>query len=319
MSPLIPWIPEPKFWENRNNETENKVNEEVNYVDFKDQLSELNKTLYWNVNNNENHKGDNIDKDISLKEKNNDYIEKVTWYSEEEYEEQITNPEKINENKQKALDFFYSPDKITTIINNNSKESAFTPEEKLEKFNSDEYQEDLNKVMWNFVVDIKSFSVENADRSKQEAIRINKALTLAFNKQIEIERKWKINYSEKQVEDLIVDLKWWDAFDKLDIFEEIKDVIDGAEWRVWKKQESSFTSWIESREKKNISLEDKFNTFKWELENSIKEKDNEILKQLLEVANELLIEAKEFWDVFIAAEVDILKENIQEILSEQTV
>lgn len=85
---------------------------------------------------------------------------------------------------------------------------------------------------------------------------------------------------------------------------------------IWKslKSYNNNVNWLENQK---LTLNEKFVDFKENLKKSKEGKEKEILKDLLIIANDLIDEAEESWDIFIASELDLLKDELKEELWEQ--
>ncbi len=275
---------EPQLWERENTEQENAEYNKPLKTSLDDQKKELMVSLYW------------------WKTEQADNTTETTEQVDEDREA----------NKQRAEQLFYNPETIESII----KSSVSEPKEqevRLERFNSDSYQEDLEIIMWNFSTQVEGASLSEIYEKwgAWASFEVNEALNVAFKMQIEVVLDWKMNYSREQVDKLLVDLSLWDPFEKLDIFEEIKSIVNQKEWAWWRKQDMAFRkmkAWVEAKAE---ALEQKFNDWQMELEIAKQEWNQEQIQQLLTQGEDLKQEAENSGDVFIAWEIDKLTDNIK--------
>lgn len=249
----------------------------------------------------------------------NSRYEANTWYTNTEVQDKLTNKAEREKNKDKALKLFYNKWDIKWIIEWTNSDPKIASE-KLERFNSDAYQEDLQIIMWNFVTNVEWETLKEVFKDwewAEDSARILESLNLAFEMQIVKLTEWKANYNIETVEDLVLELREWDPFEKLEKFEQIKSLVNTSEWTKGKKSNEFFQNIQTWREEKEKSLEERFNNLKEQVENAKKLKNEK--KENLEIEKEiesLIIDNNEA-EVIPAGDLDILLKEIQEILWEQ--
>ncbi len=246
----------------------------------------------------------------------NSRYEANTWLTQEEVQEKLTDDTEREKNKDKALKLFYNEWSIKGIIKWTS--TSEDAQKKLEKFNSEDYQEDLQKIMWNFVTDVEWETLVDVFRDwewSEDSGKILESLNLAFEMQINKVTEWKANYDTEIVDDLITELRDWDPFEKLDIFEKIKSLVNTWEWKNSEKSSKVGKKINEWREKEKVSLEKRFDDFIKQVQLSQKTWDKEKAKDLLIEGDKLIDEADKWWDVYnIIWEIDIMMHDLRDVI-----
>lgn len=244
-------------------------------------------------------------------------VEKITGFSKEEVQEKISHSESREVNKKKALQLFYNKDTIKSIVQKTTPE-AKEVEEKMEKFNSDTYQADLNDIMGNFVTNVEGESLESVYKNggREESLRLNDGLTLAFETQVDKILEGKMNYKQETVDKHRRDMKEADPYEKLELFEKIKKEVNIQEAK-WKRIDERFKKWNEQREAQNHSLEEKFWEYKQAAQKAIEEKNKQHMESLVEDWESLKQEADTAWDIFVWWDIDKIQEDLHSAIEAQ--
>jgi hypothetical protein len=278
MNPLIAWVKEPQLWDK---EKQEKANTEYNTPPT-----------------------------VTLHDLKQDALKNLYWWKKETIPEITEQIEDKEANKQRAEQLFYNPETIEKIIKSGVSDNK-EQEARLEKFNSPEYQEDLEIIMWNFSTDIEWWSLAEIFEKwwAEDSFTINEALNIAFKMEIEVVLDGKANYSTETINRLITSLELWDPFKKLDIFEEIKGFVNTKE-ATWKKQDIAFRDMKKWSEAQELSLEQQFENLKEKVQKVQQEWNKEKLIELQEDLKILKEEAISSGDVFVAGDIDKLNQKI---------
>lgn len=167
----------------------------------------------------------------------------------------------------------------------------------------------IEKLGWNYFPIWKEWTKENK----------NDAQNLAFKRTLNQLMEWK-NFKRPETFEQMKDIVKNPELDFLTRFQELCKIdilINNDQSFSSEKQKKSYENWEEVTDKANLSLDKKIAQFKQIVETSIKNKDYEKLKALLQEGKELKKETENQWEVFEWWDIDKLLSEIQETQKEE--
>lgn len=222
-------------------------------------------------------------------------------------------PETQEKNKKRWKELFYKKDQIADYIHESSPDDV---EQNLALFESESWQEALDKVLCGFELDTpwesleEIFDVENVDLRDERARCVDQALNSAFVCQAEREQEWKKNTSKEVIQGLVSQMKEWNPFQKLQFFMEIIGLLNTTEWSRWNRQKKLYEQFQERKEEYAQKLEKEFDDTQAKLlaarDSWNKVKINEYEGELEELRKEMRNHQPTWWEVMSGWSLDSL-------------